>query len=66
MTRLTNILCCMIFPEYCAAFETVTAAYADRPRWLKMAAMNTAGAGFFSADRTIAEYNKLIWRLGSL
>jgi len=54
------------FSEYCAAFETVTAAYADRPRWLKMAAMNTAGAGFFSADRTISEYNKLIWRLGSL
>jgi starch phosphorylase len=38
-------------------------AYENRNRWRKMMLINIANAGFFSSDRTIAEYNKDIWRL---
>ena len=29
-----------------------------------MALLNISGAGYFSSDRTIAEYNEDIWHLG--
>ncbi|NLG58426.1 MAG: glycogen/starch/alpha-glucan phosphorylase, partial [Clostridiales bacterium] len=35
----------------------------DQDKWLRMAITNTAMSGFFSTDRTIAEYNQRIWRL---
>ncbi|MGN0402205.1 MAG: glycogen/starch/alpha-glucan phosphorylase [Acetatifactor sp.] len=37
--------------------------YEDREKWKKMMLVNIAKAGFFSSDRTIAEYNRDIWRL---
>ena len=51
------------FEAYRDIFDTVLKAYTDKPSWTRKAAMNTACAGFFSADRTIDEYNRLIWRL---
>ncbi|MBE6470389.1 MAG: glycogen/starch/alpha-glucan phosphorylase, partial [Coriobacteriaceae bacterium] len=38
-------------------------AYLDRDRWLSSAIVNTAKAGYFSSDRTIEDYNDLIWHL---
>jgi starch phosphorylase len=49
------------FDAYHAAQGQVDAAYADRDRWLRMAAMNTARAGFFSSDRTIRGYMRDVW-----
>ena len=49
------------FDAYHAAQGEVDAAYADRDRWVRMAAMNTARAGFFSSDRTIRGYMEDIW-----
>lgn len=49
------------FAAYEAAQAEVDAAYHDQPRWQRMAAMNTARAGFFSSDRTIRGYMKDIW-----
>ncbi len=40
--------------------------YTNKALWNKKAVMNTATAGFFSSDRTIAEYNKYIWNLPSI
>jgi len=37
--------------------------YRDRDRWLRMSILNTAHSGYFSSDRTIAEYQHDIWRL---
>ncbi len=37
--------------------------YENRTQWMKKALVNIAKAGFFSSDRTIAEYNKDIWKL---
>jgi starch phosphorylase len=49
------------FDAYHAAQGQVSQAYADRDRWLRMAALNTARSGFFSSDRTIRGYMKDIW-----
>ncbi len=35
--------------------------YADRAAWNRVSLHNIAKAGFFSSDRTIAEYAKEIW-----
>ncbi len=53
------------FDAYDRAQGQVDAAYADRNRWVTMAAMNTARSGFFSSDRTIKSYMKDIWSVTS-
>jgi glycogen phosphorylase len=53
------------FDAYHAAQGLVDLAYADRDRWLKMAALNTARSGFFSSDRTIRSYMNEIWSVTS-
>ena len=37
--------------------------YEDRLAWAKKSLINIANAGYFSSDRTIAEYNNDIWHL---
>jgi glycogen phosphorylase len=51
------------FNAYEEAFTNVLTAYCDTSSWTRKAAANTAGAGFFSVDRTIGEYNRRIWGL---
>jgi starch phosphorylase len=51
------------YEAYSAAHAKVDLAYRDPKRWAKMAIMNTARVGKFSSDRTIAEYNRDIWKL---
>ena len=49
--------------DYIKTKEGVLVDYEDRKNWAKKALVNISKAGFFSSDRTIAEYNKDIWRL---
>ena len=49
--------------EYIATKDKVYADYEDRKTWNKKALINIAKAGFFSSDRTIAQYNEDIWKL---
>ena len=49
--------------EYITIKEKVYADYEDRKTWNKKALINIAKAGFFSSDRTIAQYNEDIWKL---
>jgi starch phosphorylase len=54
------------FDSYSEIFTKALTAYADAEGWSKKAAANTARSGYFSSDRTIGEYNELIWRLRAL
>ena len=49
--------------EYIAVKDKMMGDYSDRMGWAKKMLVNTAKAGFFSSDRTIAEYNNDIWKL---
>ena len=49
--------------DYIKVKDQMFADYEDRTKWKKMALTNIAKAGFFSSDRTIAEYNSDIWHL---
>ena len=51
------------FESYKNKKDEAIKAYSDRKAWAKMILVNIAKAGFFSSDRTIAEYNKDIWNL---
>ena len=49
--------------DYIETKDRMFADYEDRAKWKKMMLVNIAKAGFFSSDRTIAEYNRDIWHL---
>lgn len=49
--------------EYIQVKEKMLADYADKKAWEKKMIVNIAKAGFFSSDRTIAQYNEDIWHL---
>ncbi|MDF9391190.1 MULTISPECIES: glycogen/starch/alpha-glucan phosphorylase [Methylococcus] len=51
------------FPGYVEAQKAAAAAFSDKERWARMSILNTAASGKFSTDRTIAEYNREIWKL---
>ena len=49
--------------DYIKVKEQMLADYEDRDAWLDKVIVNIAKAGFFSSDRTIAQYNEDIWHL---
>lgn len=49
--------------DYIKVKDEAFADYEDRAKWKRMMLVNIAKAGFFSSDRTIAEYNRDIWKL---
>lgn len=51
------------FRSYIDAQQQAALAYADVERWTTMSILNTAKSGKFSSDRTIAEYERDIWKL---
>ena len=51
------------FESYLETKERALADYENRMAWAKKMLVNTAKAGYFSSDRTIAEYNRDIWKL---
>ena len=56
----------MTFPDFDDYVKTREQAYADyekRIEWTDKMLANIAKAGYFSSDRTIAEYNRDIWKL---
>ena len=46
------------FEDYVATKERIYADYEDRMAWAKKMLINISKAGFFSSDRTIAQYNE--------
>ena len=51
------------FQDYVKTKDKAIEAYEDRKAWAKMMLVNISKAGFFSADRTIEQYNDEIWKL---
>jgi starch phosphorylase len=54
------------FRAFVDAQEQAATAYRDTEHWTRMSILNTATSGKFSTDRTMAEYNKEIWKLTSV
>lgn len=51
------------FEDYRAARNKAYENYSNKTEWAKKMLVNIANAGFFSSDRTIAQYNEEIWTL---
>ncbi len=51
------------FEDYIKVKDQMFTDYEDRLGWAKMMLVNISKAGFFSSDRTIADYNKEIWKV---
>lgn len=49
------------FADYQLAQKAASAAYADQKAWNKKSLLNIAGAGIFSADRSVNDYARDIW-----
>ena len=49
--------------DYIKTKDRVFKDYEDREAWNKKVLINISKAGFFSSDRTIAQYNEDIWHL---
>lgn len=49
--------------DYIKVKEQVLKDYEDRDAWAQKMIVNISKAGFFSSDRTIAQYNEDIWKL---
>ena len=54
------------FGSYQQAQSHLGADYLDRKKWTRKEIINVAKSGVFSSDRTIREYNDLIWHLTPL
>ena len=51
------------FQDYVATKERAYSDYNNRKAWAKKMLVNISKAGFFSSDRTIAQYNEEVWKL---
>ena len=54
------------FASYLEQQQVVASTWRDPAAWWHAAVMNTAGVGWFSSDRTIAEYASEIWHARSV
>lgn len=61
-----NFLVLKDFDSYVKAHEIANEYYKDRNGWLHKSIMNIAHSGFFTSDRTIANYNNDIWHLNHI
>ena len=51
------------FRSYLEAQERAARRFRDPEAWSRSSILNTAASGRFSSDRTVAEYNRDIWKL---
>jgi glycogen phosphorylase len=51
------------YRSYVDRQDDVDAAFAEPDRWTRMSVLNTARCGFFSSDRTVADYVQRIWKV---
>jgi starch phosphorylase len=51
------------FDDYVRTWKGMCELHQDKAAWNRISLTNIAKAGFFSSDRTIAEYAKDIWNV---
>ena len=51
------------FQSYVDCQERASEAYLDKESWTRKAILNVARSGFFSSDRSMAEYCRDIWKI---
>lgn len=51
------------FDDYARAQANIEKRYENRESWARMCLLNIAKSGYFSSDRTIAEYVRDIWHI---
>jgi starch phosphorylase len=61
LTHHDYFMICADFDAYWQTQIRIDEAWRDRKRWMRSSIVNTAKVGWFSSDRTIAEYAKEIW-----
>jgi glycogen phosphorylase len=61
LTHHDYFMVCADFDAYWNAQLQVDKMWRDKQRWWRSSIMNTARMGWFSSDRTIAEYAQEIW-----
>jgi starch phosphorylase len=61
LTHHDYFMVCADFDAYWATQLRIDEAWRNRKRWLRSSLLNTANVGWFSSDRTIAEYAREIW-----
>ncbi|MDE8348678.1 MAG: glycogen/starch/alpha-glucan phosphorylase [Acidocella sp.] len=62
LTHHDHFLVCADFDSYYARQRDVDEKWLDRTSWWRSSILNTARMGWFSSDRTIAEYANEIWK----
>ena len=70
LTRLYNeivgkdwFMALLDLKDYIITKDWALEDYEDRKEWAKKMLINISQSGYFSSDRTIAEYNRDIWKL---
>ena len=66
LLRYDTYLLLADYEAYVACHQRVDALYRQPADWMRRAALNVAGMGPFSSDRTIGEYAREIWNVKPL
>ncbi|MBR1968826.1 MAG: glycogen/starch/alpha-glucan phosphorylase [Clostridia bacterium] len=51
------------FKSYVSVFNRAMEDFRNKEKWAEKAVINISKSGYFSSDRTIQEYNEIIWNL---
>jgi len=62
LTHHDYFMVCADFDAYWETQMRIDAAWRNQKSWMRSSILNTANVGWFSSDRTIAEYAKDIWK----